>query len=148
MSWLALLPAALLAALLLFGLGVPVLLAAGIRGFPVAALAPATSLTIIAVTAILTTPLGLPWTWIAPAVVALLLTVALAAGACSYTPSTLEVAEPDRVPLAQSQDRGQGVELHHQPPTRSQPCRTRKSRCTPRISASRSQSCSAARARA
>ena len=41
MSWLALLPAALLAALLLFGLGVPVLLAAGIRGFPVAALAPA-----------------------------------------------------------------------------------------------------------
>ena len=77
MSWLALLPAALLAALLLFGLGVPVLLAAGIRGFPVAALAPATSLTIIAVTAILTTPLGLPWTWIAPTVVALLLTVAL-----------------------------------------------------------------------
>lgn len=77
MSWLALLPAALLAALLLFGLGVPVLLAAGIRGFPVAALAPATSLTIIAVTAILTTPLGLPWTWITPAVVALLLTVAL-----------------------------------------------------------------------
>ena len=34
------------------------------------------------------------------------------------------MSEPDRVPLAQPHDRGQGVELHHQPTTGAQPCGT------------------------
>lgn len=77
MTWLALAPAVLTTAALLFGTGIPAALALRLRGFDAVAVAPGIGAALVAIGAVLAAPLGLRWSWWIPAALALLLAVAL-----------------------------------------------------------------------